>query len=81
MPWRCPACRTEIRHQAGEDRPHKGEQYRCHVCRLELVVSTDGTRLDVTPLDADGEAADDKPRAIPLPAAAGKHKRAKSNHR
>ena len=37
MPWRCPACRTEIRHHPVETRPRTNEAYRCHVCRLEFV--------------------------------------------
>jgi hypothetical protein len=36
MPWKCPACQTEIRHDG--DRPELGRVYRCHVCHLELVL-------------------------------------------
>ena len=48
MPWRCPACRTVIRHNPFEDVPHVGVDYRCHVCRLELELDPDTERLEVT---------------------------------
>lgn len=53
MPWRCPACQTQIRHSAGEDRPRTGVSYRCHVCRLELVLDADTQRLKVAPMHDD----------------------------
>jgi len=51
MPWRCPACRTPIRHKPFEDIPRVGVDYRCHVCRLELELNANTDRLDVTPAE------------------------------
>jgi len=50
MPWRCPACSTEITHRLGDDRPRPGVVYRCSVCRLELVVDEATNKLKVAPL-------------------------------
>jgi transposase-like protein len=36
MPWKCPACQNQIRHTG--DRPELQQVYRCHVCRIELVL-------------------------------------------
>ena len=67
MPWRCPACQTQIRRSVldGDTGPRSGEHYRCHVCRLELVLNERTNALDVAPLDP----LDLKPpsRSIPLP--------------
>ena len=51
MVWRCPVCHTEIQHgEAGKvARPHA--RYRCHVCRLELVVNPETNVLTLTSLD------------------------------
>jgi hypothetical protein len=51
MPWRCPACHTQIRHSELELKPRAGERYRCHICRLELVLDPATDKLTVTPLD------------------------------
>lgn len=48
MPWKCPACQTQINHDA--DMPILGRVYRCHVCRLELVVDAHTNKLMVAPL-------------------------------
>ena len=48
MPWRCPMCGMQIRHSDADDRPHSGDLYRCHVCRLELVLDVTSDRLVVT---------------------------------
>jgi hypothetical protein len=53
MPWRCPACRLPIRHSSFEDRPRTGVTYRCHICRLELILDRDEQRLDVAPMRDD----------------------------
>ncbi len=56
MPWTCPACRLPISHTETEARPRYGVTYRCHVCRLELVVERSNGRLALAPLgtgDAD----------------------------
>jgi hypothetical protein len=53
MPWKCPACSTLIRSQlltAGHETPVAGKVYVCSVCRLELVLSNDGTHMVVTPI-------------------------------
>jgi len=54
MPWTCPACRLPISHSDTEIRPREGIAYRCHVCRLELVLGPSG-RLGLAPLKP-GEA-------------------------
>lgn len=56
MPWHCPACHTEIRHNELEPKPRERVIYRCHVCRLELVLDERSDRLTVAPIR---EAADD----------------------
>jgi hypothetical protein len=43
-----PACKTYIRHERETPRPR--QTYRCHVCRLELVVDATEGKLTVTPL-------------------------------
>lgn len=65
MPWRCPACQTQIRRNALDTGPRSGEHYRCHVCRLELVLNERTNALDVAPIDP----LDAQPpaRVIPLP--------------
>jgi len=50
MPWRCPACETQIRPTEPEATPRPGVVYRCHVCRLELVVDDLTQKLTVPPL-------------------------------
>jgi hypothetical protein len=47
MPWICPACHLAIRHSAEEPSPHLGVTYRCHVCRLDLVVDSARTKMVV----------------------------------
>jgi hypothetical protein len=51
MPWTCPACQTAIRHEG--DQPHPHRIYRCHVCRLELVVDQRTSKLTVAPLSTE----------------------------
>jgi DNA-directed RNA polymerase subunit RPC12/RpoP len=53
MPWKCPACSTQIRHSDAEPAPRPGVIYRCPVCRLELVVDERTTKLTVAPLSDD----------------------------
>ena len=38
MPWSCPACGNPIKHNLAEARPRFGVLYRCHPCRLDLVM-------------------------------------------
>ena len=67
MPWRCPACQTQIQHTGFEESPRPGTVYRCHVCRLELTADPKTERLTVTPFTsrADGGATSgSKDRAI-----------------
>lgn len=47
MPWRCPACRIPIRHSEVEERPRPHAIYRCHVCRIELVLDPATEKLAV----------------------------------
>ena len=61
MPWKCPACSTPIRQQliaTGHESPHPACIYRCSVCRLELVLSDDGSNMVVAPLPDDVDADD-----------------------
>jgi hypothetical protein len=48
MPWKCPACLTQIRHDGDAPRPKR--VYRGHVCRLELVLDEDARQLTIAPL-------------------------------
>jgi hypothetical protein len=55
MPWHCPACQEQIRH-AHEIQPSVGVVYRCHICRLELVLDAKANQLIVRDLrNAEGE--------------------------
>lgn len=47
-PWKCPACQTQIRHDG--DMPEQNRVYRCHVCRLELVLDGSTQTMTVAPL-------------------------------
>ena len=47
MPWRCPACQIAIQHSEDEEKPRHNHTYRCHVCRLELVLDDHSGRLAV----------------------------------
>jgi hypothetical protein len=53
MPWKCPACGSQIRHSDLDDRPRPGERYRCHICRLDLMADPETKRLIVAPLWSD----------------------------
>ena len=52
MPWRCPACQTAITHDPAASMPSPHTVYRCHVCRLELVVDPSDNKLALAPLDS-----------------------------
>jgi hypothetical protein len=58
MPWKCPACSTQIRHSDAEPAPRPGVIYRCPVCRLELVVDERTNKLTVAPI-SDGRRSSD----------------------
>ena len=60
MPWKCPACQIQIRHEG--DMPQVGRVYRCHACRLELVLDVQRNKLMLAPLPAekDRRSTDDK---------------------
>jgi rubredoxin len=45
MTWKCPGCGTDIRRT--EETPRPGVVYRCHICRLELVLDATSGRLMV----------------------------------
>ena len=38
IPLKCPACETQIRHESDALLRRLGAVYRCHVCRVELIV-------------------------------------------
>jgi hypothetical protein len=51
MPWTCPACGNVIRHSDNEEMPQIGALYRCHICRLELVMDSAIRKLVAVPFD------------------------------
>jgi len=55
MPWKCPACYSQILHHEFEEQPSVGASYRCHICRLDLVLDPTGNRLTVAPMIRDDE--------------------------
>jgi hypothetical protein len=50
MPWTCPACSLAIKHAEHESAPQKGIVYRCHICRLELVLNPETEKLVLAPI-------------------------------
>jgi len=48
MPWKCPACLTQIAHTG--DAPEPRRVYRCHVCHLELMLDETTHKLTLAPL-------------------------------
>jgi hypothetical protein len=58
MPWKCPACGIEITHDG--DRPERTCVYRCHVCRLELVLDEPAEKLTARSLEDDRRKTDEK---------------------
>ena len=52
MSWKCPACQTAITHDAAAAVPSPNTIYRCHVCRLELVVDPVTNKLALAPLES-----------------------------
>jgi hypothetical protein len=68
MLWKCPACGVDIRHHDAE--PRYGVVYRCHICRLELVLEREALKLTVAPLPSAAHDADPQrsPRHRPKPA-------------
>jgi hypothetical protein len=78
MPWRCPACRTEIRHNPVDASPRPNETYRCHVCRLELVFDERSSKMVVAPFETDYQVElARRPRTIPAPAIGPTKKRSR----
>jgi len=61
MPWRCPACSTQIRHNPVHASPDAGERYRCHVCRLELQFDVAARAFIVVPLETDHQTEPSPP--------------------
>jgi hypothetical protein len=53
MPWKCPACLTQIRHDGLAPQPN--QLYRCHVCRVELVLDETTGKLTVAPLPPEND--------------------------
>jgi hypothetical protein len=53
MPWKCPACYSQIAHAPYEDHPRPEVIYRCHICRLELVYDSRDGKLMLAPVEAD----------------------------
>ena len=62
MLWRCPACESPIRHSEVDASPRLGALYRCHVCRLELVLDAKGEQLTVAPIEDESQRHLSKPR-------------------
>jgi hypothetical protein len=61
MPWKCPACGIPISHNDAELAPRPGVLYRCHICRLELIVDERNQKLSVAPFPESHESSK-KPR-------------------
>lgn len=51
MPWKCPACQTQIAHDG--DMPQPKRIYRCHICRLELVLDESTSKLTMAPMPSE----------------------------
>lgn len=58
MPWKCPAGETQIAYDG--DHPELERVYRCHVCRLELVLDERTQKLIVVPLPTEKRRTTDK---------------------
>lgn len=50
MPWTCPACSLAIKHSDQDANPRPGVVYRCHICRLELILDASSNKLVLAPL-------------------------------
>jgi len=51
-----------IKHSDAEPMPRPGTRYRCHICRLELVLDPAKHRLTVRPFD-EGDDPQRKPKS------------------
>ena len=60
VPWKCPACQSEIQHLPFQQQPLLNVRYRCAVCRLEAIVDPRTGRLEVAPL-IEGEDPHERP--------------------
>jgi hypothetical protein len=60
MPWRCPACHIQIRHSEIEEQPLTGQTYRCHICRLDLMLDARTQKLAVAPFEDDHAHSDSR---------------------
>ena len=58
MPWKCPACETAMRHDGMV--PEANRVYRCHVCRLELVLDEATNKPAVAPLPGEDHPRDER---------------------
>jgi hypothetical protein len=59
MPWKCPACQTAITHDPAAALPSPNTIYRCHVCRLGLVIDPFSLKRTLAPLEG-RDRTDDK---------------------
>ena len=50
MQWYCPACRTEIHHNA-DAQPQPDRRYHCELCALELIYDGQLRAMRLTSLD------------------------------
>ena len=48
MPWTCPSCRRQINEDGQQTTPQPDVIYRCHVCRLDLVLDPKHSKLTAT---------------------------------
>jgi rubredoxin len=48
--WKCPVCQTVIKDDTSVPLPRPGVVYRCHVCRLELVIDPATDKLVLAPM-------------------------------
>jgi hypothetical protein len=67
VPWHCPACSSIIKHSELDPRPHGGQRYRCHICRLSLDFDEATEKLVVAPFEADHQTEPPAGRSRRLP--------------
>jgi hypothetical protein len=60
MPWKCPACHDQIRHASFEAHPRPDAIYRCHICRIELILDPLSGKLIPVPLEPDEKDRKDR---------------------
>jgi len=68
MLWRCPGCRTEIQHLSMDRLPNPRDDYRCHLCRVNLRFDPVLRMMVVAPVDTYRQVSDALPMRTGMPA-------------